>query len=77
MLRDRLACGLRNEHIQKKLLFEADFTCTPALDIAVAMETAAGDATELQSKLSLRQVYINCILRRELLVIVERQGNSF
>ena len=50
MLRDRLACGLRNEHIQKKLLSEADFTCKPALDIAVAMETAARDAKELQSK---------------------------
>ena len=50
MLRDRLVCGLRNEHIQKKLLSEADLTCTSALDIAVAMETAARDATELQSK---------------------------
>ena len=50
MLRDRLACGLRNEHIQKILLSEADFTCTPALDIAVAMETAARNAKELQSK---------------------------
>ena len=50
MLRDRLDCGLRNAHILKKLLSEADVTCTSALDIAVAMETAAGDVTELQSK---------------------------
>ncbi|XP_062620772.1 uncharacterized protein K02A2.6-like [Saccostrea cucullata] len=50
MLRGRLVCGLRNEHIQKKLLSEAELTFTSATDIAVAMETAARDATELQSK---------------------------
>lgn len=50
MLSDRLVCGLRIEHIQGKNLSEADLTFTTALDIAVAMETAARDASELQSK---------------------------
>ena len=47
-LRDRLVCGLRNELIQKRLLSEADLTFTRAIAIAVAMETAAKDASELQ-----------------------------
>lgn len=50
MLRDRLVCGLCNEHIQKRLLSEADLTFTTVLDIAVAKETPARDASELQSK---------------------------
>lgn len=49
MLWDRLVCGLRNEHIRRKFLSEADLTFLTALDIAVAMETAARDASELQS----------------------------
>jgi len=48
-LRDRLVCGLRNEAIQKRLLTEEDLTFKRAIDLAVAMETAAKDATELQS----------------------------
>src|SRR5664279_391348 len=47
-LRDRLVCGLRNESVQKRLLSEADLTFRRAIDIAVAMETAARDASELQ-----------------------------
>ena len=49
-LRDRLVCGLRNESIQKRLLSERDLTFTRAIDIAVAMETAAKDASELQNQ---------------------------
>lgn len=49
-LRDRLVCGLQNEQIQKKLLSEAALTYEKAVDTAVAMETAARDATELQAK---------------------------
>ncbi|MCG8032935.1 MAG: DDE-type integrase/transposase/recombinase [Candidatus Thiodiazotropha taylori] len=48
-LRDRFVCGLRAENIQKRLLSEADLTLKKALDMGVAMETAAKDATELQS----------------------------
>jgi len=48
-LRDRLVCGLCREAIQKRLPTEATLTFKGAIDIAVAMETAARDATELQS----------------------------
>lgn len=49
-LRDRLVCGLKSEHIQKKLLSEDALTFETAVDIANAMEAAARDATELQAK---------------------------
>ena len=49
-LRNRLVCGLRSEQIQKKLLSESDLTLDNALETAVAMETAARDAVELQAK---------------------------
>ncbi|XP_069139364.1 uncharacterized protein [Argopecten irradians] len=47
-LRDRLVCGLKAEHIQKKLLTEADLTYQKALEVAIAIETATKDAVELQ-----------------------------
>jgi hypothetical protein len=50
MLRDRPVCGLRSEHIQKKLLSETNQTFSYATDIVVALETTARDVTELQSK---------------------------
>ena len=49
-LRDRLVCGMRNENIQKKLLSVAELTFDRAFEIAIAMETAARDAIELQNK---------------------------
>ncbi len=48
-LRDRLVCGISQESIQKRLLSEADLTFKRAVEIAVAMETAARDAVELRS----------------------------
>lgn len=48
-LRDRFVCGLKAENIQKRLLSEANLTLARAVEMAVAMETAAKDATELQS----------------------------
>ena len=50
-LRDKLVCGLRNVQIQKRLLSEAKLKYSKALEIAVAMETAIRDASELQSEL--------------------------
>ncbi|XP_069129175.1 uncharacterized protein [Argopecten irradians] len=47
-LRDRLVCGLKNENIQRKLLSEADLTYDRAVELSVAMETAAKDAIELR-----------------------------
>jgi len=57
-LRDRLVCGISQESIQKRLLSEADLTFKRAVEISVAMETAARDAVELRSgvKLSVNKV---------------------
>ena len=50
-LRDRLVCGLNNQQIQKRLLAESKLKFSKAVDIAVAMETATRDATEIHSDL--------------------------
>nr|XP_055076811.1 uncharacterized protein K02A2.6-like [Misgurnus anguillicaudatus] len=57
-LRDRLVCGISQESTQKRLLTEADLTFKRAVEIAVAMETAARDAMELRSgvKMSVNKV---------------------
>ncbi|KAK3107500.1 hypothetical protein FSP39_015888 [Pinctada imbricata] len=47
-LRDRLVCGLRQETIQKRLLSERDLDLEKAIQLSVAMETAAKDAAEVQ-----------------------------
>lgn len=49
-LRDRLVCGLANEHIQRKLLVEADLTYDRAKAVALAAETATKDAEELRKQ---------------------------
>jgi len=49
-LRERLVCGLRNVQIEKRLLSEAKLKYSMALKIAVAMETAIHDASELQNE---------------------------
>ena len=46
-LRDRLVCGLRSGVIQKKLLAERDLTLKSATDIALGMEMAARNTTEM------------------------------
>ena len=51
VLRDKLVCGLRNVQIQKRLYSEAKLKYSKAFEIAVAMETAIRDASELQSEL--------------------------
>ena len=51
-LRDRLVCGLRNMQSQRRLLSEAKVKYSKAVEIAVAMETAIRDASELQSELN-------------------------
>ena len=47
-LRDKIVCGLRNVHIQKRLLSESELTLTTTVKIRVVMETAAKYASELQ-----------------------------
>ena len=52
MLRDKLVCDLKSEHIQNKLLAQADLTFGKALSLAGAIETAYKDASELNAKAS-------------------------
>ena len=42
-LRDRLVCGIHSSHMQKRLLSEDKLTFKRALELALAMETAAED----------------------------------
>lgn len=58
-LGDRLVCGILQESIQKRLLSEADLTFKRAVEIAVAVETAARDAVELRSgaKMSVNKMF--------------------
>ena len=55
VLRERLACGLQNMQIQKRLLSEAKLKYSKAVEIAVAMETAMRDTSEY-SELNSNQV---------------------
>ena len=48
MLRDRLVCGIRIDHIQRRLLAEEKLTFKRAMDLATALETAAANAQMLQ-----------------------------
>lgn len=49
-LRDRLVCGMHCSSTQKRLLSEKELDLDKALAIAISMETAAKDASELQKK---------------------------
>ena len=48
MLRDRLVCGVRDIRIQRRLLAEPKLTLNWALDLALAIEAADKDASEIQ-----------------------------
>jgi len=48
MLRDRLVCGCKDQHLQCKLLAESDLTFEKAFKIAKAMEAAEKEAKDLQ-----------------------------
>ena len=50
MLRDRIVCGVRAEHIQRRLLAECNLTLQKALDIAQSMERAVENAATLRGK---------------------------
>ena len=60
-LRDRMVCVLHNVQIQTRLLSEAKLKYSKALEIAVAMETAIRDASELQSEFHLDQSRVDKI----------------
>lgn len=48
MLRDRLVCGIADDHIKRWMLAEPELTFNKALTNAQAMETANRDVSELQ-----------------------------
>ena len=53
MLRDRLVCGIKHEHIKQRLLSEADsLTLQRALDIAHSVESTIHQASMLRSAYS-------------------------
>ena len=51
-LRNQLAFGLRNEHVQQRLLKDKDLTFDVAVETAKLDETASRNTLELQVKLS-------------------------
>ena len=50
MLRDRLVCGIKDEHIQRRLLAEPNLTFKKAQEIAQALETADRNTADLQQQ---------------------------
>ena len=52
MLRDQLACGIRHERLQSRLLSESGLTLQSAVDLAMAQESAAASAAELSASLA-------------------------
>ena len=49
MIRDRLVVGVSNDQIQRRLLSERKLTFEKAREMAIAMEAASKDVTELKS----------------------------
>ena len=47
-LRDRLVCGLKSSHIQRRLLSESDLTYTKVVEVAIGMEAAKRNAQQLK-----------------------------
>ena len=52
MLRDRLVCGINHEGIQRKLLAEKDLTYQSAYDLAISIETAERDSSQIKKSAS-------------------------
>ena len=50
MLRDRLVCGIKDEHIQRRLLAEPNLAFKKAQDIAQALESADRNTADLQQQ---------------------------
>ena len=49
MKKDRLICGTSSEHMQRRLLSEADLTFKKVLELAQGLEAAAKNAHTLKS----------------------------
>ena len=57
MLRDRLVCGIRDAHTQRRLLAEPELTFKKAFDLAQASETAEKNAKQLHQQPSPQPVH--------------------
>ena len=64
MLRDRLVCGINDDRIQRRLLAEPTLDFAKALQISLAMESAAKDSKHLSGGKSPQQVYYGSIVQR-------------
>ena len=67
MLRDCLACGIKHDRIQQRLLSEgAELTLKKALQIAQSMESAIKQSTAIQIINTVQRGYIKRPLKRDL-----------
>ena len=48
LLRDRIVCGINDEHVQRRLLAEKELSFDKALELAISLETAKKNVTILQ-----------------------------
>ena len=59
MLRDRLVCGVNDDHIQSRLLAEPELTFAKALQLAQAIETADQDTKDLATSQDFQTIHFN------------------
>ena len=52
LLRDRIVCGINDDHVQRKLLSEKSLTFEKALELAVSLEMARKNVSELQASVT-------------------------
>lgn len=57
MIRDRLVCGVNDNHIQRTLLQEPELTYEKALEIAQGIEAASQDVQKLQQQQQSLQLF--------------------
>ena len=75
MLRDRLACGIKNEKIQRRLLAERKFTLKKAEEIALGEELAAKHVVDIQSDTTPIALIRSTLEKRaELKIVVQIQS---
>ena len=80
MLRDRLVCGIKDEHFQRHLLAEPNLTFKKAQDIAQALESADRSTADLQQQVQVLQTTIPALgsenkCRKRVGEVAERECN--
>ena len=79
MVRDRLVCGVNNDHIQRRLLLETELDLKKTLELALGMETAAKNVRELQGTRRAAEPQLQkdvCKLQREVMNNCYRCGSK-